>query len=208
MNMLRVQRFVLDTTALTHFKENICENINKLLDLIAIARIKLNISCHIPYPSVYEEVMHFLKNSNCSEEVMLKLDTWLVKKSPNRYEVMIPVEIFYEYIRDMRERINKGLRISESTIREAFILGRANNETRLGEIIKNFRGKYREALRYGTIDSVPDLDVIILAKELDAGVVACDEGIRKWSEKLGLRFVQGDKFPKILEKYLEFYNKI
>ncbi len=202
--MLRIQRFVLDTTAFTHFKENICENIDKLLNLIAKARMKLNISCHVPYPSVYDEIIHFLKNNNCSEEIILKFDTWLVKKSPNRYEVVIPVDIFYEYIRDMRERINKGLRISENIIREAFILGRAGNEARLGEIIKSFRNKYREALRYGTIDSVPDLDVLILAKELDAGVVACDEGIKKWSEKLGLRFVNGEKFPKILEEYLKF----
>ncbi len=208
MNILRVQRFILDTSALTHFKENICENINKLLDLIAIARIKLNISCHIPYPSVYDEIIQFLKNYNCSDDIYLKIDTWLVKKSPNRYEVRIPVEIFYEYIREMRERVNKGLKISENIIKEAFTLGRAGNETRLGDVIRTFRSKYRDALRYGTIDSVPDLDVLILAKELDAGVVACDEGIKRWSEKLGLRFIHGEKFPKLLEEYLKFSRTI
>ena len=86
------------------------------MDLIAEARIKLNISCHIPYPTVYNELMGFLENENCPRDVIVKVDTWLVKKTPNRYEIKIPSEIFYEYVKDLRERINKGMRIGEEHI--------------------------------------------------------------------------------------------
>ncbi|MBC7110317.1 MAG: RNA ligase partner protein, partial [Archaeoglobi archaeon] len=59
--MLR-QRFVLDTTALTdvHMREleglkSLCDGMNAVLDLISEVRLKLGISCYIPYPSVYNE---------------------------------------------------------------------------------------------------------------------------------------------------------
>jgi len=42
----------------------------------------------------------------------------------------------------------------------------------------------------------------LLAKELEAGVVSSDIGIKKWSEKLGLRFVEASKFPRMLKEYL------
>jgi predicted DNA-binding protein (UPF0278 family) len=56
-------------------------------------------------------------------------------------------------------------------------------------------------MRQGLLDSAPDLDVLLLAKELEAGV-SSDIGIKKWSEKLGLRFVEASKFPRMLKEYL------
>jgi hypothetical protein len=125
--------------------------------------------------------------------------------------VKIPSEVFYEYVKDMRERMSKGMKVAEGGIwlsaEEA--LKEDNRGKKIGEInsigtiIKDFRAKYRNALRYGTLDSAPDLDVLLLAKEMDAGVVASDEGIKKWAERLGLRYVEGVTFPKMLEEYLK-----
>ncbi|NOZ58526.1 MAG: RNA ligase partner protein [Euryarchaeota archaeon] len=212
------QRFVLDTTALTSVElrydgEKLCEAIKRMLGLIAEARIKLNISCHIPFPTVYDELTQFMKRYDCDSELFVEVDTWLVKKTPNRFEVKIPAEVFYEYVKDMRERMNRGMKIAESSIwlsaSEAINLTLKNVDRETikrestGYIIKDFRAKYRNALRYGTLDSAPDLDVLLLAKEMDAGVVASDEGIKKWAERLGLRFVEGASFPKMLEEYLK-----
>ncbi len=212
------QRFVLDTTALTSVEirnGDLCTTIKNLLHLIAKARMKLNISCHIPFPSVYEELINFIKRYNCGEDIITEIDTWLVKKTPNRFEVKIPAEVFFEYIKDMRERMNRGMRVAEEAILKATneSLKLANEKDKekiiredIGKIINEFRSKYRNALRYGTLDSAPDLDVLLLAKEMDAGVVASDDGIRKWAEKLGLRFVDGRAFPKMLEEYLRFFE--
>ncbi len=211
------QRFVLDTTALTDVElrregEELCDAVARTLGLIADARIKLNISCHIPFPSVYEELVQFLRRYGCDDELVVEVDTWLVKKTPNRFEVKIPAEVFYEYVKDMRERMNRGMKVAEHCIwraaEEATTLAQKRREREdiklesTGRIIKEFRAKYRNALRYGTLDSAPDLDVLLLAKEMDAGVVASDEGIKKWAERLGLRFVEGTSFPKMLEEYL------
>jgi predicted DNA-binding protein (UPF0278 family) len=45
--------------------------------------------------------------------------------------------------------------------------------------------------------------VLLLAKELDAAVVASDIGIQKWAEQLGLRFVDAKSFPAMIKEYLK-----
>ncbi len=208
------QRFVLDTTAITDAGlrikegyESLCESAREVLDLIALARLKLDISCYIPYPSVYTELTSFLKRYECDEEIFTKLDTWLVKKTPNRYEVKIPAAIFYEYIITVRQKMNRGRRLAEEYILEASAitskLDDKDIETEIGSLISKFRDKYRMVMRQGILDSAPDLDVLLLAKELEAGVVSSDAGIRKWSERLGLRFVEASKFPRMLKEYLK-----
>ena len=219
---MQKQRFCLDTTAITDSEvrkalnvSTITESSEKILDLIAKSRVHLGISCHIPYPNVYDELIGFLKREGCPKEIIIKVDTWLVKKTPNRYEIKLPAEILYEYIRDLRERINKGMRLSENAIyetaNEVHVLTTENNlknnkreliNSVLSKTVNTFRNKYRSALRTGTLDSAPDLDVLLLAKELDAAVVASDEGIEKWAQRLGLRFVKSKDFPFILKEYL------
>jgi hypothetical protein len=210
------QRFVLDTTAITDAGlrikegyESLCESAHEILDLIALARLKLDISCYIPFPSVYSELTSFLKRNNCSSDIFIKLDTWLVKKTPNRYEVKIPAAIFYEYITVVRQKMNKGRRLAEEYIWESSAVasklcesGEKNIEVEIGNLISRFRDKYRTSMRQGILDSAPDMDVLLLAKELEAGVVSSDAGIKKWSEKLGLRFVEASKFPRMLKEYL------
>ncbi len=208
------QRFVLDTTAITDAGlrmkegyESVCDSAQEILDLIAKARLKLEISCYIPYPTVYGELISFLRRNKCSDEVFVKLDTWLVKKTPNRYEVKIPAAIFYEYVLTMRQKINRGRKLAEEFIWESSAIStkiedKEKLQQEIGNLISKFRDKYRATLRQGILDSSPDLDVLLLAKELEAGVVSSDAGIRKWSERMGLRFVEASKFPRMLKEYL------
>lgn len=218
------QRFVLDTTAVTdaHTREkegfaNLTEQINITIDLIADARLHLDISCYIPYPSVYNELRDFLRRNECKDEVIAKIDTWLVKKTPDRYEVKIPAEIFYEYVDFMRDRINKGMTVAEEAIWDSsieclFTDTKAKSKSEIeqeierdiiGVTVAKFREKYRNALRYGILDSAPDIDVLLLAKELDAAVVASDYGIQKWAERLGLRYVEAWSLLPMLKEYLK-----
>ncbi|MDP2835666.1 MAG: RNA ligase partner protein [Methanobacteriaceae archaeon] len=220
--MLAKQRFVLDTTAFTDnvLREDLgngdlTKSVDVMLDLLARSRIKLNISCHMP-PVTYKEFSDYMARYECPEEVMVKAETWIVKKTPNRYDTQIPSEIFFEYVQDMRERMNKGMKTSETAIWEAAMesmvmtsRGEEKNKIEMeiiGKAIKDFRKKYRAALRKGTLDSAPDLDVLLLAKELGAGVVAADDGIRVWAERLGLRFLNANSFPKMLKEYLKYYD--
>ena len=221
--MLR-QRFVIDTTALTdtQVRESIgaltlCDGMRGVLELIADARLQLGISCYVPFPSVYDELHDFAKNNGCDSDVLAKIDTWLVKKTPDRYNVMISSRMFHEYVSHMRERINKGMNIAEDAILEAstkclFLTSEAKHKNDIeeeiereviGKIVGKFRNKYRNALRYGILDSAPDIDVLLLARELDAAVVASDFGIQKWAEQMGVRYVPAKTFPMMLNEYLK-----
>jgi len=220
--ILAKQRLVLDTTAFTdnQLRDNfgdgdLVKTVDFLIELIASSRIKLNMSCHMP-PITYKEFSEYMARNECPDEVMVKADTWVVKKTPNRYDTKIPSQIFYEYVQDMRERMNKGMRISENAIWETAVesmvgMSRGDKKSQIeadviGRAIADFRKHYRLALRKGTLDSAPDLDVLLLAKELDAGVVAADEGIKVWAERLGLRFLSAKSFPKMMKEYLKYYD--
>jgi RNA ligase partner protein len=209
------QRFVLDTSLfltddIRNEDESLEETLTRLLDLIAEARLDLNISCYLP-PSIYTELTLMLDDRDVSEETISKLNTWLIKKHPDRYGVLIPAEIVYGFIEEMSERVNRGLRVSEKAVRK---VEEASGEsdpneymTEVDMVVSELRDEYRSTLRQGVLDSREDFDLLILARELDAGVVTEDKGIIKWAESFGLRYLRGRDFPALLDDYLAAHHR-
>jgi RNA ligase partner protein len=117
------------------------------------------------------------------------------QKSPSKHELTCPAYLLYELVEDMRDRINKGLRIAEKAVRNA---GKEDDR----ELIKGMRKNYRDALREGILDSKEDVDLILLAKELDALLVTVDHGAIKWAEKLGVRWLLPKKFKDYLISFI------
>lgn len=138
-------------------------------------------------PTIFEELLNFVEPEKISGDLLIILQ----QKPPKRYELSCPALILYELIEDIRERVNKGLRIAEKAVRG---VAKAGEE----EIIKDLRRKYREALREGIIDSKEDVDLILLARELDALLVTADQGLIKWAEKLGIKWLVPSKFKEYL----------
>lgn len=138
-------------------------------------------------PSIFEELLNFIEPEKISGDLLVILH----QKPPKKYELTCPAFLLYELIEDIRERINKGLRVAEKAVRGV---------TKAGEedTIKDLRRKYREALREGIIDSKEDVDLILLARELDALLVTADQGIIKWAEKLGIKWLLPSKFKEYL----------
>jgi len=212
------QQFVLDTSLfiterIRREDESLEAAVLRLLDLVATARLELNISCYVP-PSIHDELVTMLRDRSVSEEVYSRLDTWVVRKSPDRYGVTIPANIVYDFIDEMSDRVDRGLRVSEEALREVERLdpeelarsadgdGAEEYMTEADRILSNMRDKYRRALRQGVLDSREDFDLLVLARELDAGVVTEDRGIVSWADEFGLRYVRGGRFPTLLEEYL------
>jgi len=54
-----------------------------------------------------------LRDRDIDEAVFSRLDTWVVRKSPDRYGVTIPANIVYNFIDEMSDRVDRGLRVSE-----------------------------------------------------------------------------------------------
>ena len=213
------QQFVLDTSlfiteGIRREGESVEAAALRLLDLIATARLELNVSCYVP-PSIHDELATMLRDRDVDEEVFSKLDTWVIRKSPDRYGVQIPADIVYQFVDEMSDRVDRGLRVSEEAVREVEGLdpeqlttgtegpdGREEYMTGADRVVSDLRDRYRRALRQGVLDSREDFDLLVLARELDAGVVTEDRGIISWADQFGLRYVRGRQFPTLLEEYL------
>jgi len=134
-------------------------------------------------PSVFDELLNFVNIDKVPDDLLV----YLHQKPPRKHELRVPAITLYELVEDMRERINKGMRVSEKAIRSVEKVG-------VDESIRDFRRKYRDALREGIIDSKEDVDLLLLALELDALLVTADRGAITWAEKLGIRWLFPGKF--------------
>ena len=142
--------------------------------------------------SIFRELLNFVDKRKIPGRLLAVLH----QKSPSKHEMTCPAIFLYELIEDIRDRINKGLRIAEKAVRGA-------GETDQRQLIQNMRKSYREALREGIIDSKEDVDLILLAKELDALLVTVDHGAITWAEKLGIRWLLPEKFREYLLSFIE-----
>ncbi|MDQ2049581.1 RNA ligase partner protein [Natronolimnohabitans sp. A-GB9] len=205
------QRFVLDTSLfitdeIRRDDESLEDAVLRLLELIANARLNLGISCYVP-PTIHDELTTMLEARDVDDEIYSKLNTWVIRKHPNRYEVSVPANVVFSFVDEMSDRVDRGLRVSEKAVREVEEaadepLEDHEHMTEIDAIVSDLREKYRRAMRTGVLDSREDFDLLILARELEAGVVTEDNGIIDWTEDFGLRYIRGREFPDLLEQYL------
>ncbi len=142
--------------------------------------------------SIFQELLNFVDEKRIPGRFLAVLN----QKSPSKHELTCPAYLLYELVEDMRDRINKGLRIAEKAVRS---VGKADGiAADEREVIQGMRKNYRDALREGILDSKEDVDLILLAKELDALLVTVDYGAIKWAEKLGVRWLLPNKFKDYL----------
>jgi len=161
---------------------------------------KKHINCYIP-PSVYEELAKFIEKMPPAKKIVL-----VNKKPPSSYQTPIPAMLVYEFIEEIRLRINKGLRIAEKYTRKglaapigkAIPLGIPAKKERNEELIKNLRQEYRVALREGIIDSKEDFDLVLLAKEITAYLATSDLGLVKWAQKLGITCINAQELKELI----------
>lgn len=190
----RKDRVVLDTSLFVNpevrhdFGDSPTDAITGFLE---IARQIPSLEFYMP-SSIFRELMNFVNEKELPGGLLAVLH----QKSPSKHELTCPAFFLYELIEDIRERVNKGLRIAEKAVRTA---GKTGEQ----EVIQGMRKNYREALRDGIIDSKEDVDLILLAKELDALLVTVDHGAIKWAEKLGIRWLLPGKFKDYLLSFLE-----
>jgi len=187
-----MNRFVLDTSIFTNpdvfrtFGPDAQEAIRTFSRLARATRAEF----FMP-GSVYEE----LGKIKDLTEVAADFESVVRIRSPRKHELTIPGALLYELIEEVRYRIDRGLRIAEEAAKEAAQAGADP-----GMLINKLRGRYREALRRGILDSKEDVDVLLLAFELEGSLVCADEGLRKWADKVGIEIVHPLNFRQILGK--------
>ncbi|MGV8084636.1 MAG: RNA ligase partner protein [Candidatus Bilamarchaeum sp.] len=145
---------------------------------------KNNLKVYMP-PSIFAELRNFVK-PQAIEELQIHIRI----RSPSIYDIRLPAAVFYDFIEDVRDRINRGLRLSEEYAKD----NTPNNDEKL----RKLREKYREAMRTGILDSKEDLELVLIAKELDAVLVSSDEGVVKFARQLGCGIIPAEKFYQVL----------
>lgn len=201
------KKYVLDTSVfLTNYirdDESLESAVRGLLKTIEEATRKEEIEFYMP-PSTFSELREILRSSDVDKETMEELEAWITKKSPSRYEISVPGEVVANFVEEMRDRVNKGLRDAEKAIRKVEETEEPEKEHYTSEdvVISDLRDKYKETMRKSILDSREDLDMLLLSRELEATLVTEDKGVINWAEDFGVSYIKGRKLPEILDKYL------
>jgi len=162
-------RLVLDTSLFVNpdAQRQFGENVNQAVNRFLKITRENNIEIYMPL-SVFRELSNFT-----SPEALITFRRDAIVRAPDLYNLQVPAAIFHIFIRITEEAIHK-----EPT----------------AENIRRLRQEYREALRSGMVDSVEDLDVVLLAKEIGGAVLSADEGIANMAEALGIEVLSATYF--------------
>jgi len=191
---IKEECFIIDTSIFTNpdvyitFGRTPTTALKNFLKLVT----KLEVPNFYMPPSIYEELMDFVDIDKIPKDLQVRI----FQKPPKKYEMNVPAFLLYELIEDVRHRIDKGLRVAEQAVREVI----NDNEP---DTINNLRRKYRSALREGIIDSKEDVDLILLARELDGILVTADKGIMTWANKLGIRYIESRNLRGIINSLIK-----
>jgi RNA ligase partner protein len=152
-------------------------------------------------PRIVEEFLGFFGKDNLIKD-LLSITTI---KSPEVSQLQFSAEVFYQLIDEVRERAYRGLRIAEEAVVDGAkkMIGRKEYnkiefEKRIGSTVKNLRERYRNATRVNFLDSLADLDLIVLTKEIDGFLVSADEGVIRWGRIFGIKEVSPPLFRERL----------
>jgi RNA ligase partner protein len=182
-------KVVLDTSLFVNpdVRTSLGETPTEALETFLFLAAQIHIMEFYMPPTIFGELLNFVQKDKIPGDLLVILH----QKPPKKHELKCPAFLLYELIEDMRERVNKGLRIAEKAVRSA-------EKKKPEEIIQELRRKYRDALREGIIDSKEDVDLLLLAMELDALIITADQGLIRWAEKLGIKWL----FPERFKDYL------
>ncbi|MCG6969266.1 MAG: RNA ligase partner protein [Gammaproteobacteria bacterium] len=189
-----MEQFVLDTSIFTNpdiygqFGQDTESALQTFLDIAHASDAEF----YMPR-SVYNE----LDTMKDLDKIAPDFESVVRIRSPRRFNIQIPANIVYELIDEVRKRIDRGLRIAEEHTKLGYA---GSTEKDVGAVISRLRERYRETLRQGIIDSREDMDVLLLAYELDGVIVAADEGLRTWADKIGVKILMPKHMRTILEK--------
>lgn len=158
-------------------------------------------------PRVLDEFITFVDQEASHIKDFLSL---ISVKSPSVAKINFPASVFYKLVDDIRDRSYKGLRIAEEVVDQAGQkmigkndLSKIEYQKTIGDIVTKLRTRYRQATRFNFLDSVADLDLITLTKELDGFLVSSDEGVLTWGRIFGIKEVTASLFHSRLLSQLD-----
>lgn len=207
-----MERFVLDTNIFFNMEAGLnlgkrsLDVVKKITQLAKILK-KEKKGEFLMTPKAVDEFLSFFEDKN--QEFIKDFLSSVTIQSPDLSKISFSSVVFYQLINEVRQRAYRGLNIAEEEIEEAAkaflnkkIDSKKDFQIKIGEFIRRFRERYRKATREGFLDSVVDLELIILAKEKDAFLVSTDEGVCRWADIFAVKRMPALVFAKRLELVL------
>lgn len=152
-------------------------------------------------PRIHDELLSFFEGQPFFNQLL----SVLTIKSPEIVDVQFNATVFYQLVDEMRDRSYKGLRVAEEAIeqgaRKVLSLtdpSKQEYQQALQDPIKHLRERYRQATRFNFLDSVADLDLIVLTKETNGFLVSSDEGVIRWGRVFGIKEIPASTFKEEL----------
>jgi RNA ligase partner protein len=200
-------RYILDTNLFFNMEAGLGMG-EKSEDVIrtmteTILRRKATGDTFLMPPRVVEEFRGFFEDP---EQPFLRAFLAEIEvKSPYLDTMTIGANVFYKLVNDIRQRSYRGMDVGEEEIKRGAQLfagkevpDRKSFEMGIGPVVKTFRERYRNATRTGFLDSLADLDIITLAREVEGIVVSADEGVLKWGRIFGVREMPASVFGQMM----------
>jgi hypothetical protein len=185
---MATRRYVIDTSLFVNPRAREKFGKDPSSAVLAFVRLAgpLELEVYMP-PSVLLELRNFVDAA-----AMEELELAVKRRAPNTYGIYLPAAVLYDFIDDIRQRVNKGLRLAEEFAKD--------NHPDNDEKLRKLRDKYREAMRTGIVDSKEDFELVLLAKELEATLVSSDEGVMKFAGQVGCEYLPAERFYALLTR--------
>ncbi|MFP4193452.1 MAG: RNA ligase partner protein [Desulfobacterales bacterium] len=173
-------RIVVDTSIFVNPEamELLGDSVNTAIEEFLDICRRFSLEIYMPL-SIFRELSTFAK-----PEAIKTLRTRAVVRAPDLYSMQVPAITFHTFVRELRQRVNKGLHIAEKAIKSDDV----------PENVRWVRQHYREALRSGIVDSVEDLEVVLLAREVGGIVLTADQGIANMADSFGIEVFTAQEF--------------
>lgn len=207
-----MDKYILDTNIFFNMEEGVdlgekTEEVVKNVSLLA-KKLKTEKKGEIFMPPrAIDEFLSFFEDKN--QSFIKEFLASVTIKSPEVNEVKIPNQAFHLLVEDVRQRNLRGLNIAEEEITNAGKLfagkgqlSQKDFQMQIGTTIKKFRERYRNATRTGFLDSLADLDCIVLAKEQGGILISTDEGVLKWARVFGVKEMPAAAWKKQMSEVL------
>lgn len=207
-----MEKYILDTNIFFNMEEgtDLGEKTEEVVKNVSLLAKKLKAQkkgeIFMP-PRTIDEFLSFFEDKN--QPFIKEFLASVTIKSPEVNEVKIPNQAFHLLVEDVRQRNLRGLNIAEEEITNAgklFVgkggLSQKDFQMQIGSTIKKLRERYRNATRTGFLDSLADLDCIVLAKEQDGVLISTDEGVLKWARIFGVREMPAEAWKKQMSELL------
>ncbi|OGK15215.1 RNA ligase partner protein [Candidatus Roizmanbacteria bacterium RIFCSPHIGHO2_01_FULL_39_12b] len=154
-------------------------------------------------PNIVDEMKSFFTDE---PDYLNAFFTNIIVKSPDSAKGTIGANVLREFVEETRNRAYRGMKVAEEEIDVGakLMMGKdtmsaVDYQKEIGAVITKFRERFRQATRFNFIDSAADIDLILLAREVDGALVSADEGVMRWGRMIGINEVSPSQFHASLE---------